>query len=79
MQNQQPFKFNISWDKTTPVTCEKCGCSAFQQAILLRKASKFLTGTPQDSLIPIETFACTACGHVNEEFLPKEIKSIDGQ
>lgn len=78
MQNQQ-IKLNISLDKTTPIVCEKCGCSAFQGAVLLRKASKFLTGTAQDSLLPIETFACASCGHVNSEFLPKEIQDTDGQ
>lgn len=78
MQNQQ-MKLNISLDKTTPVTCEKCGCFSFQGAVLLRKASKFLTGTQQDALVPIETFACTACGHVNADFLPKEIQQTDEQ
>ena len=74
MQNQ-PLKLNISLDKTTPIFCEKCNGQAFQSAILLRKASKFLTGTPQDGLIPIETFVCASCGHVNEEFLPKELQN----
>jgi len=37
---------------------------------MLRKASKFLTGTAQDALIPIPVFACGKCGHVNKDFLP---------
>lgn len=76
MQNQQ-IKLNISLDKTTPILCEKCGSSAFQGGVVLRKASKFLTGTAQDALIPIEVFACISCGHVNEEFLPKELKNVE--
>ena len=31
-----------------------------------------MTGTAQDALLPIPVFACSKCGHVNEEFLPKE-------
>lgn len=76
MQNQQ-MKLNVSLDKTTPVSCDKCGCEAFQSALMLRKVSKFLVGTQQDGLVPLEIFACAACGHVNEEFLPKEIQPND--
>jgi predicted nucleic-acid-binding Zn-ribbon protein len=78
MQNQQ-LKLNISLDKTTPVTCENCGCSAFQPALLLRKASKFLTGTAQDGLVPIEIFCCARCGSVNSDFLPKELNQSNEQ
>jgi len=41
---------------------------------MLRKASRFITGTAQDALIPIPVFACSKCGHVNEEFLPSQLK-----
>jgi len=71
---QQQVKLNISLDKTTSITCEKCGSQAFQEGVLIRKASKFLTGTTQDAIIPIPTFCCANCGHVNDEFLPAEIK-----
>jgi hypothetical protein len=72
MQNQ-PIKVNVSLDKTTPILCEKCEGQAFTSALILRKVSKFLTGTPQDGLFPVETFACVSCGHVNSEFIPKEL------
>jgi hypothetical protein len=70
MKNQQP-QLNISLDKTTPIICEKCEYDVFKEGVMLRKASKFLTGTTQDALIPIPVFACGKCGHVNEEFIPK--------
>ena len=71
--DQQPG-LNISLDQTKGVKCEKCGNETFQDAFLLRKASRLLTGTAQDALIPIQVFACTKCGHVNEEFLPMQLK-----
>lgn len=71
---QEQLRLNISLDKTTPIVCDKCGGQAFQEAVLLRKASKFLTGTAQDSLVPMGTFVCAACGHVNEEFMPQGLK-----
>jgi predicted nucleic-acid-binding Zn-ribbon protein len=68
-------KLNITLDKTTPITCDNCGGQVFTEGLIIRKASKFLTGTAQDSIIPIPTFACTQCGHVNQEFLPKELQT----
>jgi hypothetical protein len=67
MSQQQ---LNISLDKTTAMSCDKCGHEVFIEGLILRKASRFLTGTAQDSLVPIPVFSCTKCGHVNEEFLP---------
>jgi uncharacterized Zn finger protein len=72
MDQQQ--QLNITLDKTTAVTCDKCGSDTFQEVVLLRKASRFVTGTPQDALIPIPAFACTKCGHVNEDLLPPQLR-----
>jgi len=69
------MKLNFSIDKTTPIACEECGNQSFQEGVLIRKASKFLTGTSQDAIIPIPTFICAKCGHTNQEFLPVELKS----
>ena len=72
---QEQLKLNISLDKTQEITCEKCGHNVFQEGLMLRKASKFLTGTAQDALIPLPVFSCSSCGHVNEEFLPEPLKN----
>jgi uncharacterized Zn finger protein len=66
-------KLNISLDETFPVVCEECGNDAFVEAVHLRKVSGFLTGTGQSSIQPLLVFACTKCGHVNEEFKPKAV------
>ena len=74
MNNQQkPMQLKVSLDKTVPTTCEECGSQAFQEAVMLRKVSKFLTGDAQDGVLPIATFVCAKCGHVNAEFMPKEL------
>ena len=72
--DQQQINLNITLDKTTPVTCDECGCETFQEVVLLRKASRFVTGTAQDALIPIPAFACVKCGHVNEDLLPPQLR-----
>ena len=51
-------KLNVSLDKTIPIVCEECEGQVFTEGVVLRKVSRFLTGQPQDGLIPIPVFAC---------------------
>ena len=69
---QKPNQLNVDFKQTLPVTCDECGHTYFDQALVIRKASGILTGTGQPSYVPIPVFACKSCGHVNSEFLPKE-------
>ena len=71
--SQKQMNLNISLDKTTPLSCELCQCETFTQVTFIRKVSMFIAGTYSDALIPIPSFACTKCGHVNEEFQPKNL------
>lgn len=73
--SQQLTNLNISLDKTTGMACDKCENEVFIEGVLLRKASRFITGTSQDALIPLSVFSCSKCGHVNEEFLPLQLKN----
>jgi uncharacterized Zn finger protein len=73
--SQEQMNLNISLDKTTGMSCDECGNEVFQEGVMLRKASRFLTGTAQDAMIPIQVFACSKCGHVNNEFLPLQLRS----
>jgi len=72
MEQQQ---LNISLDKTTGISCDKCQNEVFQEVLLLRKVSRFLTGQAQDGVIPVSVFACTKCSHVNNEFLPAPLRT----
>ena len=66
-------QLNIPLDKSTPLVCEECQNETFKQVFFLRTVIKFIAGTDQDGLIPIPSFACTSCGHVNNEFQPKNL------
>jgi hypothetical protein len=55
---------------TTAIKCEECENETFREVVFIRKASKLLTGQPQDSVIPIPTFECSKCNHINKEFTP---------
>lgn len=52
--------------QSTPVTCE-CGGDIFKEACRFRKVSRLLTGAAKDSLVPLPTMVCVACGKVNDE------------
>jgi hypothetical protein len=60
----------IDITKTTPILCdaEDCENDMFIKAMKFRKVSKLMTGQPQDGILPVEVYMCTACGNVNKEF-----------
>ena len=73
MNQQQEMRLDLS--QTTPITCE-CGNSFFQEAMILRKWSRFASGLPTDQNVPIPVMICTKCNKINEETLPPAVKAI---
>lgn len=76
---QQNPLAGLRFDQTTGVVCEKCGNNTFSEVLLLRKVSKFLlaANSDKDQVIPVPTFSCVKCNHVNNEFLPEGLKHDD--
>lgn len=72
-------KKDIDLSKTTAIVCDACGHNVVQEGLILRKASRFLTGDALDSLVPVPVFACAKCGHVNEEFIPTPLRNLDAE
>ena len=58
----------IDFSKTSQIKCEACGGSTFKQTLLLRKMSALASPSGQETIIPMQVFACEKCGHVNKEF-----------
>jgi uncharacterized Zn finger protein len=73
----QQSNINLDLNQTTGVVCEECSHIHFEQVLIIRKASGLLTGTGQPTYVPIPVFACTKCGHVNSEFLPKQLEELN--
>ena len=67
-------KRNVTLSDTTEVTCDKCGNNVMVDGSFYRKVSKILTGNVQDSYVPIPVPFCNKCGHVNDEFVPVELR-----
>ena len=66
-QNGQ-MQEQIDFSKTSQIQCESCGGSTFKQTLLLRKMSSLVSPSGQETIIPMQVFACEKCGHVNKEF-----------
>ena len=52
------------------VTCDSCGNHTFVGVMLLKRISPIISPTGKEAIVPIQTFACNACGFVNEAFSP---------
>jgi uncharacterized Zn finger protein len=52
------------------VVCENpdCGSKFFKEVVLIKKVSKLMTGSSEDTLVPFPTYMCNSCGHVNKDF-----------
>jgi hypothetical protein len=71
-QGQQQQQIRLNPSDLTDVLCDKCDGQTFVPAFMFKKLSAILSPNGKDSLIPLQVYACTACGHINEGFLPKE-------
>ena len=58
----------IDFSKTTQIKCEACEGATFKQTLLLRKMSAIVSPSGQETIVPMQVFACDKCGYVNAEF-----------
>jgi|TARA_R110000772_G_scaffold180193_1_gene291454 hypothetical protein len=70
MQQQQQ---NLDLSKTTAVDLPSGG-KIWQSGVILRRISKFVTGTSEDGLIPIPIFYDPETGTILEDTIPKELR-----
>ena len=71
-QNPRQPGLNIDFSQTTAEVCDECGNDVFVSVFKIRKLSALLSPTGEESMIPMQAFACHKCGHINKSFLPKE-------
>lgn len=73
-QQAQP-KIDLSQAKD--MNCKHCKNPYFIQAVMLKKISRFVTGTANDAVLPVDVLLCGNCGKPFEELLPKEFRKYD--
>jgi len=74
MDEMQP-QMNLDLTKTTPILTA-AGGKIWHQGYLLRKVSKFITGTNEDNVLPIQVFYDPETGEILKDGLPDEFKFI---
>ncbi len=70
---EQPQKPQVDLKSTTSVEGFD-GCKLFGQAVVIRKVSKFVTGTDEDMLMPIPVFYDLESKKILKDSIPPEIR-----
>jgi len=71
MNNGQQSNINLNPEDLEDVLCEKCENQTFEPVFLFKKLSAVLSPTGKDTFVPLQSYKCTACSHINKEFLQK--------
>ena len=73
MDNTQQPQMNLDLSKTTTIDTPSGG-KIWQQGMILRKVSKFITGTSEDAVIPIPVFYDPETNEILGDTLPQELR-----
>jgi len=73
MQNPQQPQMNVDLKNTTSIETPT-GKKIFQQGVLLRKVSKFVSGTDKDAILPIPVFYDPESGKILEGTVPQDLR-----
>jgi len=73
-KNQPAPQMKVDLSTATDVTCENCGNMTFEEVTMFKKLSALMSPTQKEAMVPIPTFACVACGFINEIFRPRATK-----
>jgi RNase P subunit RPR2 len=55
-------QISITEENTTEVICKNCNTGLFEQCIMLRKMSAFISPNGEEQLIQIPVMVCKNCG-----------------
>ena len=61
--------FNVDLSTADNVKCNECDNETFVPAFIIKQVSALMSPTGKETLVPIQLFKCSKCGHVNEKFL----------
>jgi len=72
--NQQPQQPKLDWSQAQDFTCSHCGGEYFINAVMVKKFSKFVTGTSNDAVVPVDILLCGSCGKPVDELIPHQLR-----
>lgn len=64
---------SINLSELPYIECESCKGQVFEEKMMFKLVSRFMTGSEKDSIVPVPVIACSGCGHINEMFKPKNV------
>jgi hypothetical protein len=67
-QRLRPQDLKNAKDATCEV--ESCNHNCFTPVVMIKVVSAILSPNGRETHVPLQTFACAKCGHVNKDFLP---------
>jgi uncharacterized Zn finger protein len=62
-------KMNIDLNNVKNIACDDCESEHFSPTFIIKKLSALMSPSGKETLIPLQTFKCDKCGHINELFL----------
>jgi len=68
----ETIKPKVNLTDCETIKCEKCDSVYFREVIYIKKVSKLLTGSAEDTTVPFPIYKCDECGHINKGFNPFE-------
>tara|TARA_R100000008_G_C3418763_1_gene83804 strand:- start:164 stop:391 length:228 start_codon:yes stop_codon:yes gene_type:complete len=68
-----PDLSQIDLTNAKDIECDECGSRGFKQTLMLKKMSALISPNGQETMIPIQAFACERCSHINKEFLEADL------
>jgi hypothetical protein len=71
-QQPLPKQVNVDLSQADDVKCVECEHDVFIPVFLIKKISAIMSPNGQEVIAPMQVFGCNKCGHVNEEFMPRE-------
>ena len=69
-QQQQLSIAALESAKDLACEAEECGNTFFVPVFIIKHISALMSPNGQEINAPVQTFACSKCGHVNKQFMP---------
>ena len=66
--NNNPNHPSLDLSNAIDVVCDKCGNSSFNMIFKIKKLSSKVSPNGQGGFLPLQTYSCSECGHINKTF-----------
>ena len=66
-------QMNIDLKDAEDIKCDACESLYFTPVVRIKKISPLISPTGKEMMAPLQTFQCTLCNHVNDQFLGESL------